>query len=454
MPARLLRALQRRLRDESAQIAVSFLLMSGVVALAGVLTLDVGFWLADRRDAQGDADAIAMAAAFELPVFDADLPSGNQSEAAGYAIAAAEAWARANGVSLGASDSYTDPDSELALEVIWNEDCFSGSTPLQEVYVGVRATVTRQAPAVFLRLLRGVDDVDQLTRVSVSATACTGVAVEAEDFVPWVMSMSGDCFTAGGDPLYGRRCVLVDDAQGAGSVNIGQISIDPDETACPADGNNSAAQYEDNIADGGDFVCGVGDSLSSSPGLSPLATLDGLNARLDAYVGGEPCDGTYSGGAALLVAGADALIAAGFDPLPAQALNDGTDDFFEIWALPPGYDAAEPAVGLELLDCDAGAEGVQSSPRNIAVFLISDLGVSDSAGCSNPGNNCYTIQGVGAIYLEGCSSDGGVTISKDFDCTPPFGHLQIYGRLVSVTGNTQLNLGFQQFGDWQTFLKE
>ena len=103
---------------------------------------------------------------------------------------------------------------------------------------------------------------------------------------------------------------------------IGQISIDPDETACPADGNNSAAQYEDNIADGVDFVCGVGDSLSSSPGLSPQATLDGLNARLDAYVGGEPCDGTYSDGAALLVAGADALIAAGFDPLPPQALND------------------------------------------------------------------------------------------------------------------------------------
>lgn len=453
-PSRLVNALLRRLGDSTGQIAISFVLMIGVVGLSGVLTLDVGLWLTERRDAQGDVDAIALAAAFELPVFNEDLPSGNQSEAAGFAIAAAEDWARANGVSLGSGDSYTDPDSELALEIVWNDGCFAGSTPSQTVYVGVKATVTRQAPSIFLRLLRGVGNVDQLTDVSVSATACTGVPVEAEDFAPWVISMSGDCFDAGGAPRYGRLCVLVDDAQGGGSANFGQISIDPDETACPADGNNSANQYEENIVDGVDFICGVGDSLSSSPGLSPLSTLDGIKARLAQYVGGGPCDGAFGGGQATLDAGATAFATAGFTALPAQLINDDVDDFFENWALPAGYDAAEPAADLELLDCDAGAAGVQVGPRNIPVFVIGDLGVSDSAGCSSPGNNCYTIQGIAAVYLEACTSDGGATVAKDFDCSAPFGHLQIYGRLVSVVGNTSLNLGFSEFGDWQTFLKD
>ncbi|MEE8337303.1 MAG: hypothetical protein V3R95_04520 [Dehalococcoidia bacterium] len=453
-PLALWGTLLRRLRDSTGQIAISFMLMAGVAGLAGVLTLDVGFWLAERREAQGDADAIALAAAFELPVFNEDLASGNQSEAAGFAIAAAEDWARANGVRLGGSDSYTDPDSELALEVVWNDGCFAGSTPAQTAYVGVTATVTRQAPSVFLRMLKGIGDLDALTRVSVAATACTGVPVEAVDFVPWVMSMGGDCFDAGGDPLYGQRCILVDDVQGAGSANIGQISIDPDETACPADGNNSASQYEDNIAAGVNFICGVGDSLSSSPGLSPQSTLDGIKARLAAFGTGEPCDAAFTAGQPLLDAGAAAFAAAGLAALPAQGVDDGIDDFFENWALPVGYDAAEPAADLELLDCDPGAGGVQSGPRNIPVFLIADLGSSDSAGCSNPGNNCYLIQGVAAIYLEACSSDGGLTVARDFDCDPPFGHLQIYGRLVSVIGNTALKLGFSEFGDWQTFLKD
>ncbi len=45
-----------------------FVMLSGLMAFAGVPSLDVGLWLADRRDAQGDVDAIALAGALELPI--------------------------------------------------------------------------------------------------------------------------------------------------------------------------------------------------------------------------------------------------------------------------------------------------------------------------------------------------------------------------------------------------
>ncbi len=44
-------------------IALFFIVFLAVIAIV----VDVGFWLSDRRDAQNDADAMALAAAQELP---------------------------------------------------------------------------------------------------------------------------------------------------------------------------------------------------------------------------------------------------------------------------------------------------------------------------------------------------------------------------------------------------
>ncbi len=441
----------RRLTGKSpGQIVVMFMLLSGLAGFVGVLTLDVGFWLAERRDAQGDADAIALAGAMELPIFDGelDLEAGESQEddVAPIAIAAAEAWASANGV---------DPDSELELAIVWNEECFPGSTPSGEAYVGVTAIVTRTAPSIFIGLISDVLDQNALTTVSVTATACTGVPVEATGFVPWIMTMDGDCFDDDGMPKYGERCVLVASAGSGATGNFGRIAIDPDSTTCPGSTNNGVPTYEGNIRDGVDFVCGVGDSLSANPGIAANSTLGGIQARLALYPSGEPCDAAFSGDQDDLAAGALAWTTAGFTALPEQATDDNIDDFFEIWALPPGYDTASPAEDLAVLDCDANTDGVQGSPRGIAVFLITALDADDGSGCgSGGGNSCYEVRGVAGIYLEGCSNDGGSTVKKDFSACSGTGSLQIYGRLVATIGDTPLNLGYEEFGSWQTFLKE
>ena len=105
MTTRALRALLRIkppravLVGSSGQAALLFTVLIVLIGFSGALTVDTGLMLRDRRDAQGDADAIAMAGAIELPNFDVD-----QAVAAADAIQAARDWAEANG---------GDPDSEL-----------------------------------------------------------------------------------------------------------------------------------------------------------------------------------------------------------------------------------------------------------------------------------------------------------------------------------------------------
>src|SRR3990172_8080700 len=73
-----------------------------VLALAALMiTADIGYWSGDKRDAQNDADAIALAAAPELP--DTDL-----------AIVAGEDWAVNNNIDP-ASQMTTPPCPHGAL---------------------------------------------------------------------------------------------------------------------------------------------------------------------------------------------------------------------------------------------------------------------------------------------------------------------------------------------------
>jgi hypothetical protein len=84
----MLTVLRNLLGHQRGQVIV---LAVGLMALglgAIMISVDVGWWLRDKRDAQNDADAIAMAAALELP-------DRNLAEAAGLD------WADFNGVAPG-----------------------------------------------------------------------------------------------------------------------------------------------------------------------------------------------------------------------------------------------------------------------------------------------------------------------------------------------------------------
>lgn len=91
----LLRRLVNSMRGQRGQVVV---LAVGVMALglsAIMISVDVGWWLRDKRDAQNDADAIALAAVQEI----GDPSQRTDAELAG------EEWAVANGI---------DPSTEMA----------------------------------------------------------------------------------------------------------------------------------------------------------------------------------------------------------------------------------------------------------------------------------------------------------------------------------------------------
>ncbi len=97
--------LPRRLIDSiRCQRGQVLILAVGVMALslgAIMISVDVGWWLRDKRDAQNDADAIALAAVQELPDHAAAELRG-------------EDWALANGI---------DPSTEMEMTL---EDCPDG----------------------------------------------------------------------------------------------------------------------------------------------------------------------------------------------------------------------------------------------------------------------------------------------------------------------------------------
>ena len=104
-----------------------------IFALFGILVVDAGLILTDRRDAQSDVDKAALAGALELTL---DTADGVSDSAA--ADAAARAWAASNGIDV------SDPTQSLSVEVI--SSCYSAN---DGVPTGVRVTVTRD-PATFL----------------------------------------------------------------------------------------------------------------------------------------------------------------------------------------------------------------------------------------------------------------------------------------------------------------
>ncbi len=416
-------------------MVVAFALMAGVVGFAGVLALDVGFKLAERRDAQGDADAIALAGALELPREDL-----SPADAAALAISAARAWAVSNGV---------DPDSELTLAVLWNNDdgsddeCFAGQGPSQDLYVGVRATVTRVAPSVFLRLLKGVGDIDELMRVTTTASACTGRPTEMTGFMPMAVSESGACFQGVAPdraPVPGERCNLTVDSAAGGL--IGQLGL-PTSGDCD-EGNPSANVFEENLINGTQIFCSSADGVTEvqgNPGFNVGKAKSGIEGRLATE---GSCETNYPGTLALFDAGNAALNALYID-LDSPSRNDGIDDFFEVFQY--NGDPDSPAATLAQWDCDPTIEGIQTSPRNVAVIVVADYATPDGS-C---GPLCYTVQGFGRMYIEGCTHNG--TFYKDCDWNGG-GAFTINARFVASFGDSKYSLGYTDYGDLQTFLLE
>ncbi len=399
-----------------------------IFALFGILVVDAGLILTDRRDAQSDVDKAALAGALELTL---DTADGVSDSAA--ADAAARAWAASNGIDV------SDPTQSLSVEVI--SSCYSAN---DGVPTGVRVTVTRD-PATFLVSMLSLAN----WRSTATATACAGRPVELIGFLPFALSESGACFEDGADgtrqPRLGEFCNIVIDTNEQGL--LGELGIAPNSFC--ADGNSSANVLETNIINGTQTFCRVGDSVQGNPGHNVGKTRSGIEGRI-AQQGA--CNLSYSAGLALFQAGQTAINDKFVDLWTPLSPNDGDgrDDFHEIWEHPAGYNPLtdNPAEDLVPYDCEAGA-GLQTSPRNVTIIVVADFATPDRAA----GPKSYIVQNFARIYLEGCSDKNGIP-SRDCDFNGG-GKFTIHARFVDQFGLSNSDLGLDStFGDVEVFLKQ
>jgi Flp pilus assembly protein TadG len=389
--------LRNRLQGSSpGQTVIFFALMMTLMASFGALAIDVGLIVNERRDAQNDVDKAALAGAQELT-----LEPGSIGTDTTAATLAAEAWAASNGVDT------SDPEIRLDVNVVYN--CFSNADP---VPTGVQVTVSRPAPSMFVRVL-GLTNWE----ATATATACTGVPIEASGFMPWAVSEVSSCFQEQGTnadgspryvPIWEATCDIVIDSNVTGLH--GELGLDRNLGAACDDGNGSASVLEDNIVYGGIANCTIDvDSVEANAGHNTGPAHDGLETRLSAD-GGCDLDGNY------------------------------TDDFDEIF-LQIDADSASPYRTY----C--------SSPRDITLIVVHDWANPENEA----GNNTYLVRGFMRMYLDGCvveqpGSGGGETFYPlcDFNGN---GKFTVRATMVNAV-QPSASLGLDaDFGEPVVFLK-
>jgi Flp pilus assembly protein TadG len=199
-----------RLRNQSGQALVVTLVFATVMLGAAALTLDVGSWYREHRQAQTTADAAALAGAQSLP--------GNTSGA----TTVAQTYAGKNGGGILATGG-----------IVFGSDS-QGDT--------VTVKVQRTAPGFFSKLF-GIDSVN----VYATATARSAVPVGVTGAAPIVVqkdhpALSGAaCPGNGGHPCFGQQTSIPLNKNGAPGafdlvdLSAGQVT-DPTSGQCSKTG--------------------------------------------------------------------------------------------------------------------------------------------------------------------------------------------------------------------------
>jgi hypothetical protein len=392
-------------------IPVSALLFCTATAMA----VDVGLFVNDRRDAQATVDQMALAGALELTMEAAD--DGTVGPAA---IAEAQQWGLKNELDL------SDPDLDVTIQPV--RTCYSANDGF---YTGVEVTIERTPTMALL------DYFGTSWRSGATALACAGRPSEMRDFLPFAISEIGDCFTLVNgqyQPKIGERCVLQIDNDGGTSLH-GQLGIQP---GGPCNGGNSSSSVlRDNIINGVDVNCSIGESVTSNPGNSSGPVRDGLQARLQSA---RPCDANSAVTEANLDAWTAAVGSQGLTPLAAANKNNNVDDLFEVWERNP---LPDPLSILPPYDCDPSVAGVQTSPRNVNIIVVHDILDEDG------GNHYYIVRGFVRMYIEGCERNGNFYV----DCTQGGGNFNVYARIIDQLADSTTPLGMNNYGDLGIYLK-
>jgi hypothetical protein len=285
--------------------------------------------------------------------------------------------------------------------------------------------------------------------------ACSGSPSQLNGFMPFALEEAGACFQNDPAdptrrvPIYGQRCAIVVGGDSSSTGDLGQLGFQPGGDC--GYGNSDADVYETNIINGVATDCSIGDSVTSNPGVNVGKSLSGLKTRIATE---GQCAAQATATFSTVVANTNNF---NMHPTMIDLLSPdtpGIDDFFEIWGPGPGYDwSVSPGEDLVPLDCSTDP-GKQTSPRNIVVIIVAEIGVTDGTGCvGDASSHCYEIQGFARMYLEGCENSKGW--SSVCDLKGGGGTFTIHGRFVESVGEAYTDLSLIRYGsDTVTFLKQ
>lgn len=352
-----------------------------VVFVIGVIVVDLGLWLSERRGAQSDSDFAALAGAWEL--LD---PAGTAADA----VAAASD-------SVDANDEQGNAD--LAQPIIVDDSCWNlGEDD------AVTVDVNHGTKSLFASIFNIVAPAP-----GAHAKACAGATNAPGNVLPFqIDDDSPPCFGPDETPVLTEVCGLEFGAKSDNPRGLLDLEADPDFCS----DTNGDGDIEDLIENGAPGTCLVNTADACDPenngpwydcvgvqsGQQAQNVLDGLQARL---AGEGLCDTD----------------------------GDGIDSFEESLTLVFDDDGGEPYY--EPVDCDPGADGKQVSPRVITIIILDEP--------PEPGNTGYPIKAFAGMYLLGCTADKNkipnpLPPDDPNKCPgdPPIGHLVVWGQLVNI----------------------
>jgi hypothetical protein len=384
-------------RGQRGQALIFLVFTMTVVFVIGVIAIDIGLWVSERRGAQKDGDASVLAGA---QAYLNDL-SGTST-----AFDDAFEWAVRNGVDPGRIDPVPTSDCSDGNSCInvGIGNCREDGTDTAMPWV--EAKIRHQAPQLFTSIMNVLaPDIGAIARACVgSPLGMSGLnpfGVQTGMIPPEGDPEAGDqclndtdddgdgvvndgcplsgCMEPDPDeptqtrPVYGSVCILKTGAQGGVSGQRGQLNFGIEE--CSSD---NVSNLEHDFHYGSLATCYVGQEVTTGTG-NILGLLKGLNARL--HDEGK-CDALFG------------------------AANPGYDDFPEVYDLAgsaegPVVPSAEHVFALRDcyvttgVDVDPDEEGHVHTyvPRHVDLVLIKEL---------IQGSQTAIITGFAGFYVIGC----------------------------------------------------
>lgn len=398
-------------REEAGQALILFVIAMTIVFVIGVITVDFGLWVSERRGAQKDADAAALAG---VQAYLKDM-----TDTAG-AFQDAVAWAEFNGVDPARIDGSpaTNCSPKNSCIAVGTSGCREDSANPDSM-PWVEARIRHDAANLFASIF-ALDDPD----IGAIARACVGSPTSQNQLSPFGVQTGfvppvgapetgAECLNEDDDdgdgeendgcplsdclepdpsdpsrtrPIYGAVCILKTGAQGSVAGQRGQLTIG--ETDCTQTSSNTLRH---DFHYGTNAYCQVDQQVTTGTG-NILGLLQGLNDRL---VEEGRCDQLFYTG------------------------HPGYDDFNEVFGLPgsePGDTIVpSPDHTFSLNDCwiTSGQGGVPADsaghvhtyiPRAIDLVLIDML---------EQGDQTATITGFAGFYVIGCYNDSIAVQTKE-----------------------------------------